>query len=194
MTAEEQNFILLLKKGNDEAFRALVERFSSKMYGLAMSVTRKPPEAEEIVQDVFVKVFTTISTFRGESSLSTWIYRLTYNMSIDAVRRSGRRVTDISLDDPDNGTEITDTEYIPEDVLIRKMRDEDLRQALMTLPDRDRMILQMKYVVGMSYEDICAATGLNEGTLKSGLNRARSRLRKKLQNMWNISEDKTSEQ
>lgn len=186
-----ENYLSLLKQGDERAFETLINENKNNVYRVALSVVHNPQDAEDIAQEAFVKVFLSIKSFDGRSSLSTWLYRITYNLSLDFLKKHGKKaLLTKTLDDPEN-TELlslADDSYIPEEVFEKKQLKQDLFEALESLPEEQRVLIEMKDVNGFSYEEILAITGLKEGTLKSRLNRGRLSMKKILNKKWNITE------
>lgn len=182
-------FIKELKSGSEKAFGRLIEENQKKVYRIALSFVKNPTDAEDIAQEVFIRVYTSIGNFKGNSSLSTWIYKITYNLSLDFLKRNNKKLkTTKTLDDPEDVEIITlsGEKFIPEQELEEKELKADLKKALSELPDDQRQLIELKDVHGFSYEEIIEITGLKDGTMKSRLNRARASLRKSLQSKWNF--------
>lgn len=185
----QAEFIKELKSGSEAAFGRLIEENQKKVYRIALSFVKNPTDAEDIAQEVFIRVYTSIGSFKGNSSLSTWIYKITYNLSLDFLKRNNRKLkTTKTLDDPEDTEIITlaGEKFIPEKEYEDKALKEDLAKALRELPDDQRQLIELKDVHGFSYEEIMEMTGLKDGTMKSRLNRARASLRKSLQSKWNF--------
>lgn len=185
----QAEFIKELKAGSEAAFGRLIEENQKKVYRIALSFVKNPTDAEDIAQEVFIRIYTSIGSFKGNSSLSTWIYKITYNLSLDFLKRNNRKLkTTKTLDDPEDTEIITlaGEKFIPEKEYEDKELKEDLKKALNELPDDQRQLIELKDVHGFSYEEIMEMTGLKDGTMKSRLNRARASLRKSLQSKWNI--------
>ena len=130
-----------------------------------------------------------ISSFNGQSAITTWMYRIVYNLSVDFLKKHGKRAKITkTLDDPEDPEllDLSDETFIPEDAFEKKQIRQDLREALKTLPDEQRELIELKDIHGFSYEEIVSMTSLKEGTLKSRLNRGRLALKNYLSKKWNI--------
>lgn len=185
---------LLLKQaqaGDLKAFEALIQLHSHGVYNLALGYTGRPHEAEEIAQTVFVKVWKALPQFRGGSSFSTWLYRLTINACTDHYRQEKKRRGDLSLDDPDLAP-IPDTAPSPEEIVIRREEQAILRKALAELPEQHRIILILRELDGLDYKELAQVLDIEVGTVKSRLARARRALRDKLLTEGNLLEDPPS--
>lgn len=185
----EEQLIKELKAGKESAFNRLIEEHKNRVYRIALSLVKNPTDAEDVAQDVFIKIYTSVSSFKGNSSLATWIYKITYNMSLDFLKSKNRRIKRFkTLDDPEDAEilSLSDDSFLPEKAYENLELKKDLDAALEQLPEDQREMVTLKDVHGFSYEEIIEMTGLKEGTMKSRLNRARASLRKMLQSKWNI--------
>lgn len=178
MTAvEELAVIERVRSGETDAFEALVLENQKKVYNLALKMTGNENDALDISQEAFIKAFAGLKNFRGDSRFSVWLYRLTYNLSIDFIRKNQRtQVSSLTYID-DSGEyadyEIPDISCEPESEIEKKELREAIAKGIGELPDKHREILIMREITGMSYEDIAKTLGLSEGTVKSRLSRAR---------------------
>ena len=168
--------------GDQEAFEQLVRDNQNRVYSLAVRLVGDREEAADLAQEAFLKAWQGLSSFQGESSFSTWLYRLTTNVCIDYLRRKKRRQEvepAVSLDDEDSGwAEPADAGQDPQRKLEEAERSRALSRGLERLPEHQRQVLVMRELSGLSYQEIGAATGLDLGTVKSRIARARLALRK----------------
>jgi RNA polymerase sigma factor (sigma-70 family) len=178
--SEELALIERVRSGETEAFELLVLDNQKKVYNLALKMTGNENDALDISQEAFIKAYTGLKNFRAESRFSVWLYRLTYNLSIDLIRKNQRtQVTALTYID-DNGDyadfEIPDFRYAPESETEKRELREAISKAIDELPDKHREILIMREFSAMSYEDIAVTLGVSDGTVKSRLSRARQGL------------------
>lgn len=168
--------------GNQEAFEQLVRDNQNRVYSLAVRLVGDREEAADLAQEAFLRAWQGLAAFQGESSFATWIYRLTTNVCIDYLRRKKRRQEvepAVSLDDEDSGwAEPADAGQDPQRKLEEAERSRALSRGLERLPEHQRQVLVMRELSGLSYQEIGAATGLDLGTVKSRIARARLALRK----------------
>lgn len=176
---DERRLLQKAQEGDRKAFEALVALHSRRVYNLALGYTGRHHDAEEIAQTVFVKVWKALPQFRGASAFSTWLYRLTLNACTDHYRREKKRRGDLSLDDPDLSP-IRDAAPSPEEIVIQREEEAILRKALAELPEQHRVILILREMDGLDYQEIAQVLELQVGTVKSRLARARRALREKL--------------
>ncbi|MBQ1862523.1 MAG: sigma-70 family RNA polymerase sigma factor [Clostridia bacterium] len=180
-----------LLSGDEKAFEEFIKENQAKVYRVALSMVRNPQDAEDIAQETFVKVYMSLSSFAGRSEITTWVYRIAYNLSIDFLKKHGKRAKITkTLDDPDDTEllELSDDSFLPEDAFEKKEVKKDIYDALQSLPDEQRELIELKDIHGFSYEEIAEMLSIKEGTLKSRLNRGRLALKKILLKKWNIDE------
>ena len=180
------------KKGEMAAFESLVTAYERRVYSLALRSTGSEADAADITQEVFLRAYRSLDTFRGESGFSTWLYRITVNLCVDLARKNNPAE---SLDD-EQALEAPETRgaYQPETALANSELRRELDAALSLVSEEHRKIVILRDVAGMSYADIAAALELEEGTVKSRLARARAALRKILIERGNISLPSASKQ
>ncbi|MBO6010947.1 MAG: sigma-70 family RNA polymerase sigma factor [Oscillospiraceae bacterium] len=176
MTRErEAELIASVLAGDADAFEPLVKEHEKKIYNLALRMTGDPDDACDVAQDAFVKAYTSLKDFRGESAFGSWLYRLASNVCLDFLRREKRRGT-VSLTVEDEELDVADLRFSPEDELERLELRDEINSALMRLPATARQIIVMRDVSGLSYAEITEALGLELGTVKSRIARAREKL------------------
>ena len=176
MTRErEAELIASVLAGDADAFEPLVKEHEKKIYNLALRMTGDPDDAYDVAQDAFVKAYTSLKDFRGESAFGSWLYRLASNVCLDFLRREKRRGT-VSLTVEDEELDIADLRFSPEDEIERLELRDEINTALMRLPATARQMIVMRDVSGLSYAEITEALGLELGTVKSRIARAREKL------------------
>ncbi|MGD9158822.1 MAG: RNA polymerase sigma factor [Desulfobacteraceae bacterium] len=177
---DDSRLVTDLKKGNEWAYRKLVEKYQGKLRNVAYGVTLDVEESADIIQDVFLKAYMGIDKFKGESSLYTWLRRITINESLNWVRKWKRRFKwqHQSLDQEDGSSlDIESNEAGPESALSSRQVAGILKEGLDKLPEKARAVLVLKEVEGLSYEEIGDILGINKGTVSSRIFYAREKLR-----------------
>ena len=181
MTAEEEIKIISDVLGGDiNAFENLVMENQKNVYNLALKMTGSEEDAQDISQDAFIRAYRRLGSFRGDSRFSVWLYRLTYNLCVDFLRKRPRDKV-ISLTYEDEGEEshdleIPDMRNLPEDSLIRRELRETIAKSINELSPPHKEILVLREITEMSYGDISETLRISEGTVKSRLARARLNL------------------
>lgn len=170
------------KAGDQDAFEQLVLDNQNRVYSLALRLVGDREEAADLAQEAFVKAWQGLSSFQGESSFATWLYRLTTNLCIDYIRKQKRREgvePAVSLDDEESGwAEPIDRDSDPHLLLEKSERSKALARGLEKLPDWQRRALVLRELSGLSYQEIGDALDIDLGTVKSRIARARLNLRK----------------
>ena len=174
---DELNIIKRVQDGDNNAFEELLLANQKNVYNLALKMTGNEEDALDISQEAFLKAFRQIGSFRGESRFSVWLYRLTYNLCIDFLRKKPRSVAvSLSYQDDSGETqdiEIPDVRELPEETALRHETREAIESGINELSEQHREILVMREITGMSYGEIADTLSLSEGTVKSRLARAR---------------------
>lgn len=193
MTIEEENdAVRRVLDGDADAFSPLVEAYQKNVYNLGLRMTGNPEDALDMAQEAFIRAYNSLSSFRGDSKFSVWLYRIVSNVCLDFLRaRKGRAAVSLSQTGPDGedtALEIPDERALPEAELERALTRDAVRRGLQALPDDQREILLLREIQGLSYEEIAAALSLEGGTVKSRIFRARKKLCAYLLADGNISE------
>ena len=200
MTREEEaKVIRAVLDGNTNAFDDLVLEYQDRVYHIALRMTGNEEDAFDLSQETFLKAYRTLKSFRGEASFGTWLYRMASNLCVDFLRKKKRRGASslVSLDEeeaPGRPRELPDLRYEPQNELERKETREKLRAGLRKLPEEQRLILVLRDVEGLSYQEIGDVLRLELGTVKSRIYRARARLAALLTEEGNFFRDSSSEE
>ncbi len=166
----ERLYIQQTLQGDTSAFAHLVRLHKDKVYGLAVRIVRSPQDAEELAQDVFVKAFENLHKFKGDSQLSTWLFKITYNTALSFVRK--KRPATVELNEQ---VALHDAEG-PKDAASKEMLLNKLEQALAQLSEEDRAVVVLHYLNHHSVAEVAAITGFSESNAKVRLHRARKKL------------------
>lgn len=179
---EDSALIAEVLAGNDEAFRVLVERYQERVLRMLAKFTRDRMEAEDLGQDVFVKVFRKLHTFQQDSAFYTWVYRIAVNTATDYLARRSRRRLRLVEDEAMLDAPSERGEGAAAAVLDEEMR-RVTRQVLDELPEKYRTILILREYEDLSYIAMSEVLGCSIGTVESRLFRARQRFKEALERM-----------
>ena len=165
------------REGDPAAFEAMYRAHAGRLFGLVSRMLGSAPEAEDVLQEIFVSAHRKMGNFRGESTLGTWLYRIAVNHCLDHLRSRGARMA--------RATESLDKEdpYEPaavEPLVPTAISRIDLERAIAQLPDGCRAAFVLHDVEGLDHREVGAALGISEGTSKSQVHKARHRLRRLL--------------
>jgi RNA polymerase sigma-70 factor (ECF subfamily) len=186
--SEDAKLVISATEGDGEAFGKLVEKYTSFVYRTVFYDIKNRQDAEDISQEVFIKAYKALSTFRSDSEFSTWIYRICKNTVYDYIRKTSREksitISEMSSgDENDRSYEIPDEsgKYDPEKLYISKETSKAVNDAISSLSEEHRSIIIMRDFEGYSYFEIAEILSIEEGTVKSRISRARKMLKKKLE-------------
>jgi RNA polymerase sigma-70 factor (ECF subfamily) len=164
------------RRGDPEAFRGLFEKYKDMVYSVALRYSGDPAIAQDIAQDTFLKLFSAVGSFRGDSNFDAWLYRMVVNSCFDQKRRT-RRLTPL-LDG------ILDALRTPEvsvlDEVLRAEMSAHVKSVVDSLAPDQRMVVVLRYTQGLSYDEIAGILGCAAGTIASRLNRAHKVLQRRL--------------
>ena len=169
---EDQVALAAFRSGNRDAFIGLVERYQRPVYNAAFWVLRRPDDAADVVQTVFLRVIERLDEYDPKYRFFSWLYRIAVNEALDVLRRNGREEPlddDIDIPDVPGGD--------PESVLARAQESAHLRRCLLRLSTNDRIVLTLRHFSDLSYDEIAQVLELDEKTVKSRIFDARRRLR-----------------
>ena len=173
----ERELVERCRRGDEGAFQELVEEYKNLVFALIARTLQDRSRAEDLAQDVFLRIHRGLPYFRGEARLSTWIYRIVANVCVQDRTQSPARGAFVSFDD-------TDARVRRPAAADRQFRDLELRdrleKAIARLPARQRLLVAAHYLQGVQYEDLAEALRMPLGTVKTQLYRAKQQLRRLL--------------
>jgi len=185
MSIADRLFIARLREREEDAFSEMVRLEGDRVFNLVYRMVGDRSEAEDIAQEVFVTVFKQIDSFRGESQFSTWLLRIAANHAKNRIKYLARRRTtddDVNEMETDHDPSLADRSmqariHRPDTILEVAELGDLLERAIAALDEEQRLLVVLRDMEELSYEDICEITGLPEGTVKSRLHRARMELK-----------------
>lgn len=180
MELDERKLIDKASGGDASAFNRLMEMHEKRMYAVALRMCGNREDAQDCLQEAMLRVYRAIGGFKGQSSFSTWVYRITMNTCLDELRRKKNR-QNTSLDNLlDQGWSPSDGENVPEKQALQSETRRCLHGAIQELPEDMRSAIVLRDIHGLSYDEIASALNINVGTIKSRISRGREKLREKL--------------
>ena len=186
---------ILVKKainGDNSAFEMLMEKHMGIIYNIALRMAANQDDAEDMTQEIMIKIFRSLSSFKGNSKFSTWIYRVAVNTCLDELKRKKNKKhlsldAEISGDDGEGQLEIKDDSPSPEKLAEQNELRDMVAAAVKLLSDEHRAVIVLRDIRGMSYSEIAEILGCSDGTVKSRISRARAQLKMILEKEYNFS-------
>jgi len=184
--ADDKILVARCKEGDRDAFRSLVQKYERRIYGIVVGMIRDREEAWDLTQEVFMKVYRHIGSFEGNSSLYTWMYRITVNLCIDYIRK--RKAVSLEYDDArshDGPVGLDSPVGKPADTPPQRLLREEMvgkvNQALERLSPKHKQIVILREVEGLAYQEIADVLGISIGTVMSRLFHARRNMQRVLE-------------
>ena len=180
-TKPDEYYINETLNGNVNAYAFLIERYKHMVYTLIIRIVKNKEEAEEVSQDVFVKAYTNLKNFKGDSKFSTWIYKIGYYASLDVVKRNKRQINSVNIDEINEGnlgTIQNGLKYLEE-----KERKKVIKDALLRLNEDEQVILTLYYFEEMPLKEVSKVVNLSLDNVKVKLFRSRKKLFNLLKNV-----------
>ncbi len=180
----DRNLVDAALTGDQKAYEQLVDKYQRALYFHILKLVRNRDIVDDLVQEVFLKAFDCLESYNRDYAFSTWIYRIAANHSIDYLRK--KKLSTLSIDEPIQGKdgdmtmELTDEGAGTDRDIMQKERRTLIRRAIESLPEKYRVVIRMRHMEEMSYEDIAENLNLPLGTVKAHIFRARELLNKYL--------------
>jgi RNA polymerase sigma-70 factor (ECF subfamily) len=176
-------------------FAELAMPYMSALYSAALRMTRNPPDAEDLVQETYLRAYRGFGGFKDGTNLKAWLYKILTNTFINTYRAKKRRPEQTELDDVEDfylykrlgGLEAVDADQTPENIVLDQIPESIVKEALEDLPEQFRMAVLLADVEGFSYKEIAEIMDVPIGTVMSRLHRGRKQLQKRL---WNFAEER----
>lgn len=182
MLSEDEVLVRRCQDNDEEAFDALFHRHLNRVYALVCHYIGDPEDARDLAQEVFVRVYTHIRSFRGESAFTTWLYRIAVNVCMEQRRKLARRGSHAAftpIEEMDR--ELAADEEDPMDALVRRDVQERVQKAVGALPEAHRLVITLRYFEGLSCKEIAEILDCPLGTVNSRLHYAMAKLKAALQ-------------
>lgn len=173
-TNDDQIIINLINNGDTNAFSVLVDRYKDLVFTLAIRMMKNREEAEEVTQDTFIKIYKSLRKFKGDSKLSTWIYKVAFNSCLDRLKSYKREYLKVTIDEfTEHQVKTIDNAL---DSLVEEERKQKIQDCLQQLPSEDSFLLTLYYFEEQSLDEIANVVGLTANNLKVKLFRSRKKL------------------
>ncbi|MGB4414215.1 MAG: RNA polymerase sigma factor [Paludibacter sp.] len=170
-----------IKAGDHSSFRLLVDKYQALVFRTAVGFVHVKEDAEDLTQEVFIKIFQSLNTFKGEAEFTTWLYRVSVNTCINHTNRANRfDLLEFTENIFQNMFDKIDNEKNPEQKLIEKEREAKIRKAVDSLPDKQRTVFVLSKYDDLSQREIAGIMKITEGAVEQHLQRAKINLQKKL--------------
>lgn len=184
----EKELVEKLKQGDETAFKFIVEEYQDLVYNTAIGIVQNEEDAEDVAQEAFVQVYQSIHNFKGESKLSTWLYRITVTKALDHERKKKRKkrsaiLKRIFLTEEDNEIETPDFNH-PGVLLDQKENAAELFRAIRKLPENQKVAFVLNKLEGLSYQEISEVMNTSLSSVESLLHRAKTNLKKNLEDYY----------
>lgn len=185
---DERLLVERLKGGDEAAFKTIVETWQSMVYNTALGIVQNAEDAEDIAQETFVQVYQSVSSFKGESKFSTWLYRITIAKALDHERRKKRKkrfafVKSLFGEESEVVVHPPDFHH-PGVILDKKENAAELFAAIAGLPENQRIAFTLHKVDGLSYQEVSEVMDTSVSSIESLMHRAKTNLRKKLEDYY----------
>jgi RNA polymerase sigma-70 factor (ECF subfamily) len=185
---DERILVELLKKGDEAAFKTIVDTWQNMVFNTALGIVQNAEDAEDIAQEVFVQVHQSVSSFKGESKFSTWLYRITITKSLDHERRKKRKKRFAfvrSIFGEQNEVLVNPPDFHHPGVVLDNKEDAAvLFRAIAELPDNQRTAFTLNKVEGLSYQEVSEVMKTTVSSVESLMHRAKNNLKKKLEDYY----------
>ncbi|TDW50085.1 RNA polymerase sigma-70 factor (ECF subfamily) [Flavobacterium sp. 270] len=173
-TLEDQHYIDLIIQGDSKAFAVLVDRYKNMIFTLALKMVKNREEAEEVAQDTFIKMYNSLSKFKGDSKFSTWTYKIAYNTCLDSLKKNKKEENNISIDE--FSAHLIKTMDNALSALEEKERKQTIQNCLNLLPREENFLLTLFYFDDQSLEEIGKIMDISANNAKVKLFRSRQKL------------------
>ena len=177
----DEELVRKSKEGDERAFGELISRYESKVYSLALKMVRNPEDAEDVLQDTFLRAYRGIKSFQGASTFSTWIYRITANSALMRLRK--KQLPTVSIEDADERetpVNIADWTPGPVEQLLNRELQQVMDEAIEALPPEFRQVFVLRDIEEMSNAEVADVLDLSVAAVKSRLHRARLKVRNRI--------------
>jgi RNA polymerase sigma factor (sigma-70 family) len=169
---EEMQWIQEVLAGNKQAYANIINKYKNQVYACILRMTKNPQDAQDLVQESFIKVYHQLEKYDGKGSFAGWIYRVAMNHCLDEFRKKRYKINHVEI----NENSLENPNH-PEVVFLKKEKNRQLEQLITTLPEEERIILLLRYVNELSYDEIGELLNTPVSTVRNKLHRAKKKMR-----------------
>ncbi|MGN7386315.1 RNA polymerase sigma factor [Sporosarcina sp. SAFN-015] len=169
---QEQLWVQQVLAGDKQAYAHIINKYKNQLYATILRMTKNPQDAQDFVQDAFIKVYRNLDKYDASGSFSGWIYRVAINHCMDEFRKKRYSMTQIVIDEE----RVVEPNH-PELVFLKKEKSRQLERLIATLPEDERLIILLRYVNEISYEEIGEVMEVPTSTVRNKLHRAKKKMR-----------------
>jgi RNA polymerase sigma factor (sigma-70 family) len=169
---EEQLWIQQVLAGDKQAYSHIINKYKNRLYATILRMTKNPQDAQDLVQDAFIKVYRNLDKYDASGSFSSWLYRVSINHCMDEFRKKRYSTVQVEIDE----TKVVNREH-PEVVFLKKEKSRQLERLISTLPEDERLIILLRYINEISYEEIGEMIDVPLSTVRNKLHRAKKKMR-----------------
>lgn len=173
---EEKQWIEDVLSGNKQAYGKIIEKYKNPLFATILRMTRNQQDAEDLVQESFIKIYHQLGKFNGKGSFSSWMYRVAINHCLDEFRKKRYKMEQVEI----NEVHAKDFQH-PEVTYLKKEKNRQLEKLIGRLPEDERLILLLRYVNELSYKEISELMNVSLATVRNKLHRGKKKLRKTMQ-------------
>ena len=169
---EEMQWIQEVLSGNKQAYAHIINKYKNPLYATILRMCKNPQDAQDLVQEAFIKIYNQLGKYDGKGSFSSWMYRVALNHCMDEFRKKRYKMKQVELneDQVGNGNH-------PEVIFLKKERDRQLERLIATLPEDERLIILLRYVNELSYQEISEIADVPLSNVRNKIHRAKKKMR-----------------
>ncbi|MFO1444114.1 RNA polymerase sigma factor [Bacillus sp. Bva_UNVM-123] len=169
---EEQQWIQEVLAGNKQGYAYIINKYKNQLYATILRMTKNPQDAQDLVQEAFIKIYEQLGKYDGKGSFSSWLYRVAFNHCMDEFRKKSYQMRRVEINE-----ELMEDSKHPEVIFLKKEKSRQLERLISTLPDDERMIILLRYVNELCYDEISELVEVPVSTVRNKLHRAKKKMR-----------------
>lgn len=169
---EERQWIEEVLAGNKQAYAQIINKYKNQLYATILRMTKNPQDAQDLVQEAFIKVYHQLEKFEGKGTFSSWIYRVAINHCMDEFRKKRYKMQQLEISED----QVMNPNH-PEVIFLKKEKNRQLERLIGTLPEEERIIILLRYVNELSYSEISDLVEIPVSSVRNKLHRAKKKLR-----------------